>query len=289
MKTSRACRIHRGDVQTAVWTLHQPETRRSVTLVGTYHIGDSRYYREIAALADETEKAGGLVQSEGSELADPAQLLALTEQEKQALAARLPSDEQRAKVREVLQMGLLVPEFGSLERRPHWRYPDVDKLSQVRLLGDRATPPTKRARPATPQQATATRTRSPERDARGKRRAAAAMRWQWRQPIRFAPLTEALSARSVFRTVLTNRQEQNAVLDLLAIPGPVDVLAIWGAGHLPGIRAGLVRNGFGMVEMRWMTAFTKRVPEVPADCAAEDAQDLAMPAGADLQDVPAPQ
>lgn len=301
MTQSRACRVRHGNVLTAVWTLHHPETGRTVTLLGTYHLGDPQYYQEIAALADKTEHAGGLIQSEGTELADATLLTPLTEQEKRALAAKLASDEELTTTREFLAKGGLVPELGTLERRPHWRYPDIDKLSQVRLIGDAYKIPENRVQSKNrtqPKKGTPQHKRSAKREARGKRRVAAIMRFLFRLPLRFVPLTDHLGATSVFRTALTNRQEQNAALDLLEIPGPVNVLAIWGAGHLPGIRAMLERNGFGIVHMRWLTAVTKRAPNFPAETAVEEATheasaeaaatDVAMPAGADRQDVPAP-
>jgi hypothetical protein len=52
-------------VQTAVWTLTHPATGRTVTLVGTMHIGDGPFFRDLSGLLAGLAADGAEIHVEG--------------------------------------------------------------------------------------------------------------------------------------------------------------------------------------------------------------------------------
>jgi hypothetical protein len=63
--THLALRITKDRARTAVWTLTRSTTGRTVTLVGTMHIGDPTYYRKLSSLLAGLAEAGAEVHVEG--------------------------------------------------------------------------------------------------------------------------------------------------------------------------------------------------------------------------------
>lgn len=218
----RAIRVNGKTVQTAIWTMSEESTERVITLVGTFHVADLSYYQRILALIDETEAVGGLIQSERMTRSDDDVILAAaTDDERRAVAAKFPSNEQREPRRRHYQRFGLVWEGDVLPRRPHWRYPDVDKVTYIRLLG------------VVPQKTSPSRVErwSAKKLAQVKsKNFRTAIRFQVKRASDFEQVAEeyfAYSAAESFR-------DQHAALDLLAIPGPANVLAIWVRVTSPG-------------------------------------------------------
>ncbi len=60
-----ALRITRRKVSTAVRTFTHPGTGRTVTLVGTIHIGDLRYFRRLSLLVKALAAEGAEIHVEG--------------------------------------------------------------------------------------------------------------------------------------------------------------------------------------------------------------------------------
>lgn len=60
-----ALRITGGRVETAVWTLTHPATGRTVTLVGTMHIGDPTYFRDLSGVLERLSATGAEIHVEG--------------------------------------------------------------------------------------------------------------------------------------------------------------------------------------------------------------------------------
>ncbi|MGH2687589.1 MAG: hypothetical protein ACRDKW_02110 [Actinomycetota bacterium] len=60
-----ALRITGSRVETAVWTLTHPGTGRTVTLVGTMHIGDPAYFRDLSGVLGKLSAGGAEIHVEG--------------------------------------------------------------------------------------------------------------------------------------------------------------------------------------------------------------------------------
>jgi hypothetical protein len=60
-----ALRLTGNHVRTAVWTLAHPATGRTVTLVGTMHIGDATYFRNLSELLAGLAAGGAEIHVEG--------------------------------------------------------------------------------------------------------------------------------------------------------------------------------------------------------------------------------
>ncbi len=52
-------------METVVWTLTHPVTRRTVTLVGTMHIGDPAYFRDLSGVLEQLSARGAEIHVEG--------------------------------------------------------------------------------------------------------------------------------------------------------------------------------------------------------------------------------
>src|ERR1700738_1786847 len=60
-----AVRVTKRQVRTAVWTFTHPRTRRTVNLVGTLHIGEPEYFRELSAWVEDLWTRGAEIHVEG--------------------------------------------------------------------------------------------------------------------------------------------------------------------------------------------------------------------------------
>jgi len=65
VRAKGALRLSRHHVQTAMWTLVNPATGRTATLVGTMHIGDVAYFRTLSAVLDRLAAGGAEIHVEG--------------------------------------------------------------------------------------------------------------------------------------------------------------------------------------------------------------------------------
>ena len=66
MRNRRAAlRAVGNQVETAIWPLRHPRTGRTVTLIGTMHIGDSRYFTELSSIVERLAAPGVEIHLEG--------------------------------------------------------------------------------------------------------------------------------------------------------------------------------------------------------------------------------
>ena len=230
-------RVVDGRLETAVWTLRHPKTGRTVSLVGTMHIADARYFGELSGIISELAADGAQVQVEGITHRDEDQLSGW---EGDRLAeARRWEDPERAG----LAVALLRLESQRLLNLPEgFRNIDlshVDLLRRVgwdeyrRLFSPGPVPA------AVPQFSPLLR---------------AVLRFQ----LRHSRSIEALRSlsprhRRVNRVVI---DERNAVAFAGAAESleRTDVALVWGADHLPGLARLFGRAGYRLLTTRWVDA-----------------------------------
>jgi hypothetical protein len=213
-----------------------PDTGRSVTVVGTLHVGEQAYFNGLRGVIDGLSAAGMLVHSEGSRLL-PCDEPDITDAEQQLLSdlRRCHELEQRR----VAGLGW-VGQVAGLGYPPHWQITDLNQLQIIRRCG-----------PDTIGRTVARMRKSldwPDSDPRGVAR------------FRFAT---AVSLHALARSPKPARRDTDAVLlhartalalDRLDATNR-DTVMVWGSGHVPGLDAGLRQRGFlATAEPQWHTA-----------------------------------
>jgi hypothetical protein len=235
---SVALRVSGNRVQTAVWVFRRPDTGRTATLVGTMHIGDTRYFGQLSALLDGLAGRGAEVHVEGIAHRGEEGLTAL-ERRRLATAGTWANRESSGAAVTALeaesQSSLRLPE-GS-------RNIDLSHIELLRRIGWKEYRRLFRPPPAgAPQLSGAA--------------AKAAIRFQLRHN-RGLEMIRFLSPRQrrLNRVVIT---ERNAV----AFAGAVgaleerDVALVWGCDHLPGLARRFAGAGYRLTEQRWFDACT---------------------------------
>jgi len=223
--------------QTAVWTLRHPQTGRTVSLVGTMHIGDRRYFDELTAVVAALAAGGAEVHVEGIAHRDGDQLTGW-ERDRLAEARRWNDPESSGAAVTALQLD----SQRALQLPPAARNIDLSHAELLRRVG---WPAYRRLFAPSPAD------RSPVGFPPLVR---AAVRFQLRHQ-RGLEWARALNGRDrrVNRVVI---DERNAV----AFAGAVDtlersdVVLVWGADHLPGLRRCFERAGYRLLGERWVTA-----------------------------------
>jgi hypothetical protein len=235
---SVALRVSDTRVQTAVWVFRRPDTGRTVTLVGTMHIGDVRYFGQLSALLDGLAGTGAEVHVEGIAHRSEEGLTALERRRLETAGAWANRESSGAAVTALeaeSQSSLRLPE-GS-------RNIDLSHAELLRRIGWKEYRRLFRPPPAgAPQLSGAA--------------AKAAIRFQLRHN-RGLEMLRLLSPRQrrLNRVVIT---ERNAV----AFAGAVgalqerDVALVWGCDHLPGLARLFVGAGYRLTEQRWFDACT---------------------------------
>lgn len=235
-----ALRVDRRSVETAVWTLANQRTGRVVTLVGTMHIGDRSYFRQLSEVVAEVVESGAEIHVEGishgavddlshwerERLAEAetwgnaetsGSAVAMLELESQGLRLRLPDNARNIDL-----------SYGELLRRVGWK-------SYRRLLAPG------------PEMGTQVGFSPLVR---------AAIRFQLRHS---QSLTRLRSLRP------RNRHESRVVMDLrneIAFAGGMealergDVALLWGTDHLPGLARLFAGAGYRPAGEEWFKACT---------------------------------
>jgi hypothetical protein len=248
-------RVRRGNIETAIHTFHRTEDQRTITLIGTQHIGEPAYYAELRKAIDEltihgTVKVHYDLLRSTDESADTTS--AQTQAERAAFSAlytettnTTPTMPKRVGLPWITQMEGLPPD-------PDWVNTDCTAVDMARLLG-----------PAR---------RDPNRPPFGDRLLRALMIRLAAQPNDLTLLRVARDhyyanmARNVRHrargikdpvraAVVGLWRESNATIT--ALNEPHDVVMVWGAGHLAGFAPMLQRNGFELAKTRWVTAAHK--------------------------------
>ena len=239
-----AQRVH---AQTSIHRYVHPDTGRRVTLLGTHHVGKARYFTGLRTVIDELEAAAGaVVHCEGSRLrlCDEADI---TAEEQQLLAQLRRCDElEKRRLHELGWIG----QIDGLGYPPHWQVIDLSYLQIARRLG-----------PAATRTLTHRKTRAfdwPEDDRRGLQRLQLRIALTLRLTCNDRYVTQLARQRGSADAVLLG---ERTTVALDGVSGTDrDTVLVWGAGHLPGLGAGLRDQGFIREgELEWHT-----VSEVPS-------------------------
>ncbi|WP_213013572.1 hypothetical protein [Paractinoplanes toevensis] len=235
-------------MQTAVRRFTHPDTDRTITLVGTYHLAKPDYWRDLGEVIDKLEANGAVVHCEASGPPDPE--ADMTPQEREAVDQLV-----RMKAREGRRLTALgwTDQKGGLAYPDSWRVVDLDILQIVRRLG-----------PVLAHKAAAMHLRM--------------MDWPDTNKTRFNLFRVIISLyfrlwtsdKSVlkagtgeFQHVLVEARNEHA---LAAAAGTdLDLVMIWGLAHLPGLEAGLIARGFERSgPPQWHTVMRRRPSIVAA-------------------------
>jgi hypothetical protein len=221
-------RLVRGQVQTSIRRYAHPDTGRQVMVVGTHHVGRPGYFGALRAVIDAAEAAGAVVHSEGSSRV-PFDTADITAEERQLLAEL--ERYQELGERRIRELGW-VGQVEGLGYPPQWHIVDLSNVDIIRRLGgDTVREYIGRM----------SRMLGPHDDPRALDR----------MLLRIAVGTRlTMTDRHVVR--LGRRDRAAAVLlgdrDKVALEGvratDRDAVLVWGAGHMPGLGAGLVEQGF---------------------------------------------
>jgi hypothetical protein len=236
--TEPALQLLWGSVITAVRTFTHPESGRAVTLVGTMHIGQYRYFRQLSGVVEALSAAGAEVHVEGINHVDdspPTQW----ERDRLAEADRWADPETTGVAVSLLR----VESQGVRLRLPDGvRNVDLSHLQLLRRLGWEDyrrvfTPP--RAHTSTPRLGLAAR---------------AAIRFQFRHPRlvdRFASLRRR--DRRIAQVVIEQRNQLAFAAATEALTRG-DVALVWGTQHLPGLATLFRSQGYRLSREEWFEA-----------------------------------
>ena len=234
-----AVRVAGHRVRTAVWTLVHPLTGRTVTLLGTMHIGDAGYFRQLSAVLAGLAAAGAEVHVEGIGERDddrPSEW----ERDRLAEAGAWEDPEKAGAVVALLQLasqGELVIPKGA-------RNVDMSHLELLRRVGWRHY-----------RRLVAPQPESPVTAGLGPA-VRAILRLQLRHQRFFEGLQSLRrSHRQVNRVVI---QERNRVAFAGAREALTrgDVVLVWGPDHLPGLARLFCDAGYRRHHEEWFEACT---------------------------------
>ncbi|MGI5243068.1 hypothetical protein [Dactylosporangium sp. CA-139066] len=238
----------RREVQTSIRTFRHPVTDRTVTVIGTFHLGEPRYFVGLREAIDKLEANGAVVHCEGSRLL-PCDDTTATDDERQLLAQLQTADV--AQDQRVAALGW-VGQVDGLEYPPTWQIVDLDYLAIIRRLG----PPLAR----TVASDKLRRFGGPADNPNGLN-------------LMRLGIAVLMATMSQDRSVIQVAGRPDPEFDVLikarndgALHGVAstdqDTVLIWGLAHLPGIDAGLVEQGFlRHGEPEWHTV--ARRPTIP--------------------------
>lgn len=254
-----AARTRAGSLQLATDTWRAPDGR-TVTLIGMSHAAHPSFYAAVERQIAICERRGAEVHYEMLKMPSATIPSALTDQE-QDWVNRLRAVNTLPVIADLL--GLSMQKQIAVE--PHWRNTDTDILTLFSRLDDPE-------RWISSMEAAA-------KALGGLDKEVASMSVGW--VLRHLPmLSRMLSVRAWFsRSVRRDRRvfldDRNLIAVEAALSAPGDVVATWGAAHLPGIGKGLRAAGFRHVDRQWTVALGKRMKRieiVPSPTADEGAK-----------------
>jgi len=229
-------------LQIAVHAYRHPTTEHQISVVGTAHIGDDHYYRQVAEFVSAREAEGAVVHYERVRKGAGEQMADFTGPERHVL------DIFRALATGQRRLGMflgLTHQFARLTPRDEWLNADMTDLELIRALGVDGAP--RRVPPV--DELFDELERAPWWFAAGFRTlvrallrlatwSAPRLRWRNRWP----------DSR-----IVVDARNQLAVQAALSAPQDRPLVMIWGAAHLPGIGALLAASGYARTETRWFT------------------------------------
>ncbi len=237
-RRSTALETAGGRVRTAVWTLAHPEVGRTVTLVGTFHIGHTEYFDELSALLARLAAGGAEIHVEGISRSD-AEDLSDWELERLAEAAAWPEPETAGAAVALLHLD---SQGAKLHLPAGARNVDLTEVDLLRRVGWKGYQ--RLFAPEAP----------PARAPALGPLARAFIRAQLRHSRSFDRLRSL--RRSTRRRARVVLDERNAVAFAAAAEalGRHDVALVWGADHLPGLARLFRSSGYLVHREEWFEA-----------------------------------
>ena len=240
----RTLRVRRGVLQTPVIRYRHRRTGRAVTLVGTVHVGEASYYKRLHSIVTRLEAAGAVVCYESIDPAAEEEWAAASAGERAARGDSQAIGE--ATFRRVSRSLGWVEQRAVFRGAPSWRNVDMIDLELVRHAGPETL---------------------------GGLREAFGNVWGSSLPQDRADAFAGAMAGVVFRLASLDwfdllrhfatwdddsRQfnhvgvEERNAQALASLPSGGDVVLLWGAGHLPGLAAGLKQAGYRREGAIWV-------------------------------------
>jgi len=240
----RKLRVRRGVLQTPVVRYEHQSTGRTVTLVGTAHVGEASYYTRLHALVTRLEVAGAIVCYERISAAAEEEWAAASASERATRDAPRAMGEQTP--RRVCRSLGWVEQGAVFTCAPSWRNVDMTDLELVRLAG----PETVHGLREDLTDVFGSSLAQDQADAFAGAAAAVVFRLvslDWFDLVRRITTWDDASRRFSHVTV----EERNARV-LARLPSDADAVLLWGAGHLPGLAADLKRAGHRRQSTTWV-------------------------------------
>jgi len=228
-------------MRTAVETWRHPESGRTVTLVGTIHVGKQRYYDRLGILVADLQAGGAQVHAEG--IAAPPKHTPMTEEEAAAIA----------KMRLSPMYSWLAEELGLVVQRipgdhSRWVNTDMNALEFLRALPDRES----FLRMFDQFDEMVAELNGEKMPAVVGKIIRGAMRVMTSRP--GMAIIRRRGRKNPNRDVIDTARNTIA---LRAIDETTDdVVAIWGAAHLEGIGAGLASRGYRRIARTRVPCYT---------------------------------
>lgn len=229
---------HRGKLlQTPIVTYEHPTTKRKVVLVGVMHAGDRGYFSHLQKIID--SKKGYAVLFEGIDSLSSTEERRLTKNEQEVFESI--ENLGRANTRVLKTLGL-EHQADVLKYRRHWKNTDVKMRKLVGSLSrDRKNPFSRFG---------GKKKKTPN---------AIVMRWFLNFYFKNAVAIEVLlSVVQIRDDVILHDRDLVAFKGIKKEVAKKDVVAIWGAAHVPGIAKYLRTIGFLKTTRTWVTAYRVR-------------------------------
>ncbi len=238
-------RVRRGVLQTPIIRYGHRNTGHTVTLVGTIHIGEVFYYETLHAMVTGLEAAGAVVFYESIGQAAEEEWAAADASERATRGASRAIGENN--VRRVCRSLGWVEQGAAFTFAPSWRNADMTDLELVRLARPEAL------RGLREDLADVFGSSSLAQDqADAFAGAAAAVVFRLVSLDRFDRLRRIATwdeASRHFDHVTVAERNARA---LARLPSGDDAVLLWGAGHLPGLAAGLKETGHRREAATWV-------------------------------------
>lgn len=241
---TRTLRVRRGVLQTPVIRYGHPSTGHTVTLVGTIHIGEVGYYEKLHAMVTGLEAAGAVVFYESISPAAEEEWAAADASERATRGASQAIGE--SNFRRVCRSLGWVEQGAAFTCAPSWRNADMTDLELVRL----ARPEALRGLREDLTDVFGSSLAQDQADAFAG--AAAAVVFRLVSLDRFDRLRRIATwdeASRHFDHVTVAERNARA---LASLPSGDDAVLLWGAGHLPGLAAGLKETGHRRQAATWL-------------------------------------
>jgi hypothetical protein len=233
-----ALRVTKGCVETAVWTLTHPESGRTVTLLGTIHIGSPAYFRDLSVFLAGLAAAGAEIHVEGISRRDDA----LTEWEEDRLAeADSWADPETTAAVESLR---LESQSARLRLPDGTRNIDLSAAELLRQVGWNSYRRLFASQPSKPPPPGVNRL------------VRAVIRFQLRHGRALDGLRSLRPRNRQMNRVVIEERNQRAFAGGAEALTRGDAVLVWGTDHLPGLARRFWAAGFRPCRQQWFEACT---------------------------------